>query len=54
MTHGPVCRAQIIRRLRRANQVDREAPARLVRSISRFLDPPTRSRRCRLGGWCFS
>jgi hypothetical protein len=34
-----VPRAQIIHRFGRADQVDREALARLVRSISRFLDP---------------
>ena len=32
-------RARIIHRFGRADQVDREALARLVRSISRFLDP---------------
>ena len=34
-----VPRARIIHRFGRADQVDREALARLVRSISRFLDP---------------
>jgi hypothetical protein len=34
-----VPRAQIVHRFGRADQVDREALARLVRSISRFLDP---------------
>jgi hypothetical protein len=34
-----VPRAQIIHRFGRADAVDREALARLVRSISRFLDP---------------
>ncbi len=34
-----VPRAQIIHRFGRADQVDRDALARLVRSISRFLDP---------------
>ena len=34
-----VPRAQIIHRFGRADQVDRQALARLVRSISRFLDP---------------
>lgn len=34
-----VPRAKIIHRFGRADQVDREALARLVRSISRFLDP---------------
>jgi hypothetical protein len=34
-----VPRARIIHRFGRADQVDREALARLVRSISRLLDP---------------
>src|SRR6266567_4702574 len=34
-----VPRARIVHRFGRADQVDREALARLVRSISRFLDP---------------
>lgn len=34
-----VPRARIIHRFGRADQVDRDALARLVRSISRFLDP---------------
>jgi hypothetical protein len=34
-----VPRARIIHRFGRADQVDREALARLVRSVSRFLDP---------------
>jgi hypothetical protein len=34
-----VPRARIIHRFGRADQVDREALARLVRLISRFLDP---------------
>ena len=34
-----VPRARIIHRFGRADQVDREALARLVRSIGRFLDP---------------
>jgi len=34
-----VPRARIIHRFGRADHVDREALARLVRSISRFLDP---------------
>src|ERR1700694_3319665 len=34
-----VPRARIIHRFGRADQVDREGVARLVRSISRFLDP---------------
>src|ERR1700674_4562919 len=34
-----VPRARIIHRFGRADEVDREALARLVRSISRFLDP---------------
>ncbi len=42
-----VPRARIIHRFGRADQVDREALARLVRSISRFLDPSRRSRRRR-------
>jgi Transposase DDE domain len=33
------CRARIVHRFGRTDQVDREALARLVRSISRFLDP---------------
>jgi hypothetical protein len=34
-----VPRARIVHRFGRADQVDREGLARLVRSISRFLDP---------------
>src|SRR5713226_9095858 len=34
-----VPRARIVHRFGRADRVDREALARLVRSISRFLDP---------------
>jgi hypothetical protein len=34
-----VPRARIIHRFGRADEVDRDALARLVRSISRFLDP---------------
>jgi hypothetical protein len=41
-----VPRAQIIHRFGRADQVDRDALARLVRSISRFLDPAVAATAC--------
>ena len=44
-----VPRARIIHRFGRADEVDREALARLVRSISRFLDPSRGGRGDRVG-----